>query len=103
MSNSILKRLRLISQILFFAVFSSGILIAGAHYWPLPGDFFFRLDPLVAIIAMFTSGMLISIRMMSGWSSCAISIAWRPVLASPTISMPAWLSSSMRSPERTMA
>jgi len=65
MSNSILKRLRLISQILFFAIFSSGILIAGAHYWPLPGDFFFRLDPLVAIIAMFASGILISGLMFS--------------------------------------
>lgn len=65
MSNSILRRLRLLSQIVFFVVFSGGILIAGSHYWPLPGDFFFRLDPLVAIIAMFTSGVLISGLMFS--------------------------------------
>lgn len=65
MSDLKLRRLRLLSQIVFFAIFSSGILLAGSHYWPVPGDFFFRLDPLVAIIAMFASGVLISGLMFS--------------------------------------
>jgi ferredoxin len=60
MIDSRLRRLRLSSQIVFFIVFSGGILAAGSSYWPLPGDFFFRLDPLVAIISMFTSGVLIA-------------------------------------------
>jgi polyferredoxin/Pyruvate/2-oxoacid:ferredoxin oxidoreductase delta subunit len=55
-----LRRLRLLSQIVFFAVFCTGILVAGFHYWPLPSDFFFRLDPLAAIISMFASGALIT-------------------------------------------
>jgi ferredoxin-type protein NapF len=65
MSDSILRRLRLFSQIIFFAIFICGIVIAGSHYWPVPGDFFFMLDPLVAIIAMFTSGILITGLMFS--------------------------------------
>jgi len=65
MTDSKLRRLRLLSQIVFFTVFSSGILMAGSHYWPFPGDFFFRLDPLVAFVAMFTSGALISGLMFS--------------------------------------
>lgn len=65
MANSVMRRLRLVSQIVFFAVFCGGILFAASHYWPIPGDLFFRLDPLVAIIAMFTSGVLISGLMFS--------------------------------------
>jgi len=65
MTDSKLRRVRLLSQIVCFAVFSCGILLAGFRYWPFPGDFFFRLDPLVAIIAMFTSGALISGLMFS--------------------------------------
>lgn len=65
MTNSVLRRLRLLSQIVCFSVFSGGILIAGSRYWPLPGDLFFRIDPLVAIISMFTSGILISGLMFS--------------------------------------
>jgi ferredoxin len=60
MIDSGLRRLRLISQIIFFAVFSIGILAAGSHYWPLPNDLFFRLDPLTAIISMSASGVLIA-------------------------------------------
>jgi polyferredoxin len=60
MIDSRLRRLRLLSQIVCFAVFSIGILAAGSSYWPIPGDFFFRLDPLAAIISMFTSGVLIA-------------------------------------------
>jgi ferredoxin len=60
MTDTRLRRPRLFSQIIFFIVFCGGILIAGSRHWPLPGDFFFRLDPLVAVITMFTSGVLIS-------------------------------------------
>jgi polyferredoxin len=65
MIDSRLRRLRLIGQIVCFAVFTGGILLTGSHYWPLPDDFFFRLDPLTAIIAIFTSGLLISGLMFS--------------------------------------
>lgn len=60
MPDSGLRRWRLVSQIGFFTVFSGGILLAGSRYWPFPEDFFFRLDPLAAIIAMSASGVLIS-------------------------------------------
>jgi len=65
MTDSRLRRLRLLSQIVFFTVFSCGILFAGSHYWPFPGDLFFRLDPLVAFISMFTTGVLITGLMFS--------------------------------------
>jgi polyferredoxin len=65
MTDSRLRRLRFLSQIIFFTVFSCGILLAGSHYWPFPGDLFFRLDPLVAFISMFTTGVLISGLMFS--------------------------------------
>lgn len=55
-----LTRLRLLSQIVCFTVFCGGILMAGSRYWPVPDDLFFRLDPLAAIIVMFTSGIFIS-------------------------------------------
>lgn len=60
MTDSKLGRLRFLSQIVCIAVFIGGILMAGSNYWPLPGDLFFRLDPLVAIITIFTSGAFIS-------------------------------------------
>lgn len=60
MTDSRLRRLRFLSQIVFFSIFSCGILLAGSHYWPFPGDLFFRLDPLVAFISMFTTGVLIT-------------------------------------------
>jgi polyferredoxin/formate hydrogenlyase subunit 6/NADH:ubiquinone oxidoreductase subunit I len=65
MGNSGLSRLRFFSQIVFFMVFIGGILIAGSSFWPFPGDLFFRLDPLTALIAMFTSGLVISGLMLS--------------------------------------
>jgi ferredoxin len=65
MTDSRLSRLHLLSQIVFFMVFCGGILAAGSSYWPLPGDFFFRFDPLVAFISMFTTGVLINGLMFS--------------------------------------
>jgi len=47
------------------------------------------------------SGKVISITTTCGESSCAIAMAWLPVLASPTMTMSVWLSSSIRRPVRT--
>ncbi|MGD9211098.1 MAG: 4Fe-4S binding protein [Desulfobacteraceae bacterium] len=55
-----LRRLRYISQIICFILFSACLLFAGSLYWPLPNDLFFRLDPIIAIIAMSVSGAFIS-------------------------------------------
>lgn len=60
MPNSGFRRLRYISQIICFLVFSGGLLFAGSYFWPLPNDAFFRIDPLAAIIAMSASGALIA-------------------------------------------
>lgn len=59
MPKSGFRQLRYISQIISFLVFCGGLLFAGSFFWPVPNDLFFRLDPLVAIIAMSASGTLI--------------------------------------------
>lgn len=60
MHRSVFRRLRYFSQVICFLIFSGGLLFAGSHLWPLPGDAFFRIDPLVAMIAMSSSGVLMS-------------------------------------------
>jgi polyferredoxin len=55
-----LKRTRLWSQIFFFFLFCTGILLAGHEKYPLPFDLFFFLDPLAAIITIGASGIIIS-------------------------------------------
>ncbi|MCP4747255.1 MAG: 4Fe-4S binding protein [Desulfobacteraceae bacterium] len=40
--------------------------MGGKNFWPLPEDFFFRLDPLVAIITTSAAGVMIDSLLLSG-------------------------------------
>ncbi|MCP4746283.1 MAG: 4Fe-4S dicluster domain-containing protein [Desulfobacteraceae bacterium] len=57
--TSMLSKTRFVSQVFFSLLFCAGILMAGNDYWPLPEDFFFRLDPLLAVICMPAAGTLL--------------------------------------------